>query len=243
MRFQGGTVIVTGAGSGIGFEIATRFAAEGATVIAADIDADAVPASAFGVPVDVTDEASMKAMIATTLEITGRIDVLCNNAAIGSSADTLACSPADWDHVFAVNVRGVFLGTRCVLPTMLGAGRGAIVNMASLAALVGSPGGAAYTASKGAVVAFTRQVAIQYAPNGIRCNSVSPGIIDTPWVARALALAEDEDAVRAELAARHPLGRIGSPAEVAAAVLYLASEDAAFVTGSNLVIDGGASVS
>ena len=141
--------------------------------------------------------------------------------------------------MFSVNVRGVFLGTKHALPHMLSAGRGSIVNTASIAGLVGLRDRSAYCASKGAVIAFTRQVALQYAGTGVRCNCVCPGTVDSPWVGRLLDEAEDPAVARAALTARQPVGRLGTPEEIAKAVLYLASDDASFVTGSAMVIDGG----
>lgn len=238
-RFESQTVLVTGAGSGIGFEMARLFQAEGATVFAADIDVRAVPDGTSPVVVDVTDADSVAGAVACALDQTGRLDVLCNNAGASSTSDPISCTLEDWEHTFAVNVRGVFLGTKYALPAMLDRGRGAIVNTASVAGLVGLKDRAAYCASKGAVVAFTRQVAIQYAGTGVRCNSICPGTVDSPWVSRLLAAADDPAQARAGLVARQPMGRLGDPAEIARAALYLASEDAEFITGTELVIDGG----
>jgi NAD(P)-dependent dehydrogenase (short-subunit alcohol dehydrogenase family) len=237
-RFEGRTVIVTGAASGIGWEAAARFLAEGATVVAGD-QALEVPPGAIGVRVDVSSPEEVEELISVALAATGRLDVMCNIAGIGSTADALDCTPEEWDRVFAVNAKGVFLGTKFALPAMLDQKRGVIVNMASVAALVGLRDRAAYCASKGAVVAFTKQVAMQYAARGVRCVSICPGTVDTPWVGRLLAEAPDPDSRRSELVGRQPLGRLGNPAEIAKAILYVASDDAAFMTGTELVIDGG----
>lgn len=238
-RFEGRTAVVTGAASGIGAAITAQLLAEGATVIAGDLALDTIPEGAVGVQVDVSDEGSVAALIETALERTGRLDVLCNNAGIGSTTDPATCTLEEWERVFAVNARGVFLGTRAALPQMLAQGSGSIVNTASVAGLVGLRDRAAYCASKGAVIAFTRQVALQYAGTGVRCNCVCPGTVDSPWVGRLLDQADDPAAARANLTARQPIGRLGTPDEIARAVVYLASDDAAFVTGSALVIDGG----
>jgi NAD(P)-dependent dehydrogenase (short-subunit alcohol dehydrogenase family) len=238
-RFVGRTAVVTGAGSGIGFEMARLLLEEGAVVVAGDLDPSTVPAGAVGVKVDVSQEADVEAMIRTALDQTGRLDVLLNNAGIGSTADPISCTVEDWDRVFSVNVRGVFLGTKHALPAMLEAGRGAIVNTASVAGMVGLPNRSSYCASKGAVIAFTRQVAVQYAGTGVRCNCVCPGTVDSPWVGRLMDETEDPAATRAALTARQPVGRLGQPVEIAKAALYLASDDADFVTGEALVIDGG----
>jgi len=240
---QGGTVgrtiVVTGAASGIGAAMVRAFLAEGATVYGADLDPSGVPDGAEALQIDVADAEQVRGMVARAVESTGRIDVLCNNAGIGSTADAESCSVEEWDQVFAVNARGVFLGTKFVLPHMLEQRAGAIVNTASVAGLVGLRDRAAYCASKGAVIAFTRQVALQYAGTGIRCNCICPGTVDSPWVEGLLREAGNPDAARAALVARQPLGRLGAPEEIAAAAVYLASDAAAFVTGSALVIDGG----
>lgn len=238
-RFHGRTVVVTGAGSGIGYEMARQFHDEGAYVYAADLTPGSVPPGTTAVRVDVTDADSVAAALAQAVDETGRLDVLCNNAGASSTTDPVSCTVEEWDHTFAVNTRGVFLGTKFALPTMLAQGGGAIVNTASAAGLVGLKDRAAYCASKGAVIAFTRQVAVQYAGTGVRCNAVCPGTVDSPWVARLLAAADDPDTARAGLVARQPMGRLGRPDEVARAALYLASDDAAFITGTELVIDGG----
>jgi len=238
-RFAGKVAIVTGAGSGIGYEIAAQLMAEGARVLACDVEPDGVPDGSLAHAVDVSDEHQVTGMASAALDAFGRVDILCNNAGIGSTTDVLGCSLEDWERVFSVNVRGVFLGTKAVLPTMLEQGSGAIVNTASVAGMVGFRDRAAYCASKGAVIALTKQVAVQYAASGVRCNCVCPGTIDSPWVGRLMDGTEDPAATRAALTARQPLGRLGQPSEVAKAVLYLASDDAAFMTGTELVIDGG----
>ena len=238
-RFQGRTAIVTGAASGIGWEIADRLRREGAFVVAADVEPDTVPDTCHAIKVDVSVAEDVQRMTTTAIHETGRIDVLCNNAGIGSTADPVSCSLDEWEAVFAVNARGVFLGTKYALPHMLSAGRGVIINTASIAGLVGLPDRAAYCAAKGAVVAFTKAVAIQYAAAGVRCNCVCPGTVDSPWIGRLLDAAPDADAARADLVARQPMGRLGRPAEVASAALFLASDEAEFVTGEAFAVDGG----
>lgn len=239
VRFEGRTVVVTGAASGIGFEMARLFHEEGAVVYASDLDPAGVPPGTVGVGGDVSDTSDMESLIGHAVGETGRLDVVCNNAGIGSTTDAVECSVEEWDHVFAVNARGVFLGTKFALPHMLKQQSGAIVNTASVAGLVGLRDRAAYCASKGAVIAFTRQVALQYAGTGVRCNCICPGTVDSPWVERLLSEAPDPAAARAALVARQPVGRLGSADEVARAALYLASDDAAFVTGTAFTIDGG----
>lgn len=239
MRFEGRTVIVTGGASGIGAAAARVFADEGAAVFAADLRPDGAPSGTTPVACDVSSPDDVDALVARALADTGRLDVMVNNAGIGSTADPLSCTPEEWDRVFAVNARGAFLGTRAALRPMLEAGRGAIVNTASVAGLVGLRDRTAYCASKGAVISLTKQVALQYAGSGVRCNCVCPGTVDSPWVGGLLAQADDPDAARAALVARQPMGRLGTPDEIAKAICYLASDDAAFVTGAAWVIDGG----
>lgn len=181
-RFDGRTVLVTGASSGIGYEMARQFLAEGAVVYGADLRAAAMPAGVTALAVDVTVEQSIEAAIATIIAGQGRLDVLCNNAGASSTTGPLECTAEEWDHVFAVNARGVFLGTKYALPHMLRQGSGAIVNTASAAGMVGLKDRTAYCASKGAVIALTKQVAIQYAGTGVRVNCLCPGTVDSPWV-------------------------------------------------------------
>ena len=238
-RFEGASVIVTGAASGIGFEMARQFLAEGAHVMAADLTTEGLPPGCSGFAADVSAPRDVEALVRAAISEMGPIDVLCNNAGIGSTADVLECSVDEWDRVFAVNVRGVFLGIKYTLPSMLEKGSGVIINTASAAGLIGLRDRAAYCASKGAVISLTKQVAVQYASKGIRCNCICPGTIDSPWVGRLLDQAANPAEARAALVARQPLGRLGDPAEVAAAALYLASPEAAFCTGTALVIDGG----
>ena len=230
------TVLVTGAGSGIGAAVVRRFLARGDRVVGGDLEPSGVPDGAEAVLLDVRDPTSVDAFVAAA---GGRVDVLCNNAGIGSTTDVLGSSLEEWQQVFAVNVYGTFLCTQQVLPGMLDHGAGVIVNTASVAGLVGLRDRAAYCASKGAVIALTRQVAVQYAGTGVRCSCVCPGTVDSPWVGRLLDEADDPVAARAALVARQPVGRLGTPDEVAAAIEYLASDDAAFATGSVLVLDGG----
>ena len=237
-RFDGETVFVTGAGSGIGEAVARAFHAEGAKVILADISTEraGAVASALGEDrasacgLDVRDEDAIRRALPSEL------DVLVNVAGIGSTTTAPETSLADWEDVFAVNVRGTFLTCKHAIPSMIGAGGGSIVNLASIAGVVGLPNRAAYCASKGAVIALTRALAVDHVSAGIRVNAVCPGTVDSPWVKRLVADAgESLEALRA----RQPMGRLGRPDEIAEAVLYLASDAAAFVTGTLLTIDGG----
>jgi meso-butanediol dehydrogenase / (S,S)-butanediol dehydrogenase / diacetyl reductase len=221
-RFAGKRVLVTGAGSGIGAAVARLLESEDAKVVAADI-------TGTDVPLDVRDETQVARVVRD-------VDVLVNVAGVGSTT-TAPETPLDvWEEVFAVNARGTFLCCKHAIPAMIARGGGSIVNIASVAAIVGLKKRAAYCASKGAVVSLTRALAVDHVGDGIRVNAVCPGTVDTPWVRR---LVEDAGESLDELTARQPLGRLGTPEEVADAVAYLASDAARFVTGSVLVIDGG----
>src|SRR3954462_6906547 len=235
-RFTGRRALVTGAGSGIGAAVAGRLAAEGAELLLADAAADRVRdvAKALGdavawVDLDVRDEDAVRAA-------TGDLDVLVNVAGVGSTTSAPDTPLAVWENVFAVNARGTFLCSKHAIPGMVQRGGGAIVNIASVAGLVGLPNRAAYCASKGAVIALTRAMAVDHVRQGVRVNAVCPGTVDSPWVRRLVEeVGESLDALRA----RQPMGRLGTTEEVAQAVLYLASDAAAFITGTGLVIDGG----
>jgi 2-keto-3-deoxy-L-fuconate dehydrogenase len=237
---------VTGAGSGIGRATAILLASRGYGVAAGDCDAEAAAATAAGlddglpVVVDVRDPESVDRAVARAVEWAVRIDLLVNAAGIVGVTRTVLETPLEvWEDVFAVNVRGVFLCSRAVLPGMIERGGGVIVNVASVTSLVALPDRAAYCASKGAVISLTRAMAIDHVRHGIRVNCVCPGSIDTPWVERLLAESDDPERTRAEIVARQPMARMGTAEEVAAAIAYLAGDDAAFATGSALVLDGG----
>ena len=249
MRLAGKNALITGGGSGIGRAMALAFVAEGAQVIVADMRGDDAEETVLQVvqaggnaaafQADVSRSADVQAMIAACLDRFPRIDVLCNNAGIGSTQSVVDTPEDLWEAVFAVNVRGMFLCSKYAIPHMIAAGGGVIVNTASVAGLVGIKNRAAYCASKGAVVSLTRAMAVDHVQQKIRCNCICPGTVDSPWVGRLLDAAPDPAAERAALVARQPMGRLGTPEEVARAAVYLASDDADFVTGSALVIDGG----
>jgi len=229
MSLEGKRVLVTGAGSGIGAAVARRFAADGAEVIVADLSPEAVAdeLGAEAVVLDVRDEEQVAPAMAD-------LDVLVNVAGIGSTTNAPETTLDVWENVFAVNARGTFLCCKHAIPGMAARGGGSIVNIASVAGLIGLRNRAAYCASKGAVISLTRALAIDHVAEGIRVNAVAPGTVDSPWVRRLVEdVGESLDALRA----RQPLGRLGTPEEIADAVAYLAAAE--FVTGSVLVIDGG----
>ena len=244
---------VTGAGSGIGEQIARIFAQQGAYVILADVRQDAAGrvageiqaagGNARAQQLDVAEELQVRAAIEQVAAREGRLDILVNNAGISHVGNILETSLEDWERVMRVNARGVFLCAREAVRQMLAQlpSGGVIINMSSVAATIGVDRRLPYSASKGAVLALTRSIAIDFVTQGIRCNAICPGTVHTPFVESYLArhFAGREDEMRQQLHARQPIGRMGRPDEIAHAALYLASDEAAFVTGSALVIDGG----
>ena len=233
--------VVTGGGSGIGLATCERLAADGFTVAALDLAPEAASAAAeLALPCDVTDEASVTGAMAAVAERLGPVDVLVSNAGITGSRAATVCHEtpvAEWDRVQAVNVRGPFLCSRAVLPSMLARGSGHIITIASVAGLIAFPGRCAYTASKGAALMLTRSIAVDYAAAGIRANAVCPGMVYTPMTSWRL----DQPDLLAEVERRIPAGRVASPAEIAEAVALLASGRLTYLTGHPLVIDGGMS--
>ena len=252
MRLREKVSIITGAGSGMGRVAAMRFAAEGSSVVVADRDGAAAAETvrqvraakgeASAVTVDVSVEAEAKAMVDLAVEKYGRLDVLYNNAGIMPEADhSVIDTPVEaWDQVMAVNVRGVYLACKYAIPRMVERHSGSIINVSSFVAILGcSVPQDAYTASKGAVLALTRSLAVQFAPHGVRTNAILPGPVETPLLMNWLL--KDEAAKQLRLA-RNPTGRFGKPDEVVALAVYLASDESAWTNGASLVIDGGISV-
>lgn len=248
-RLNGKVAIITGAASGIGAATAELFGREGAMVLVADrnaagaqamaqyISPDNERARALGV--DVNQEADVKMMVRTVLDTWGRIDILVNNAGIGSSMDLRSVTPEEFDRVLGVNLKGPLLCCKHALPAMLGSDGGAIINVTSISSTCGIPGQSTYAPSKAGLLQLTRQLAVEFADRHIRVNAVSPGTIATPLLGTPV---DDLDHLTPEYAwllARHPIGRFGQPIEVATAILFLASDEASFITGANLAVDGG----
>jgi len=250
-RLDGKVALVTGAGSGIGEQIARLYARQGAAVVVGDRDetggrrvADAI-ADAGGraryQPLDVTDVASVCAAVASCVACEGGLQVLVNNAGIGYVGDVLETDESEYEKLMAVNVRGVFLCSQAAIAHMVEHGGGAVVNIASVAGFVGVSRRFAYGTSKGAVIAMTKSMAVDLVERGVRVNCICPGTIETPFVEGYLARfhQDNKEETRAGLHARQPMGRMGRPEEIAFMALYLASNEAAFATGAEFVLDGG----
>jgi NAD(P)-dependent dehydrogenase (short-subunit alcohol dehydrogenase family) len=247
-RLEGRVALVTGAASGIGFATALRFAHEGATVVGFDLNEapsgawkqveEAAPAADFH-RVDVRDADAQDAGVADTLQKHGAVDILVTAAGIANGGPVHLISAEDWQHVQDVNLKGTFLSAKAVLPSMLEHKRGAIVTIASVEGLEGAEGGSTYNASKGGVILLTKNMAMDYGRMGIRVNCVCPGFIDTPLFRQVVGNDAFPAEIRERIQSQHKLGRFGRPEEIAGAALFLASDDASFVTGVALPVDGG----
>ncbi|MGW4565439.1 SDR family NAD(P)-dependent oxidoreductase [Streptomyces sp. NPDC004561] len=244
--FRGKVAVVTGGASGIGRRTAIEFARQAATVVVADIDerggADLVTAlradghDALFVRTDLTSEPDCENLVATATKTFGHVDVLVNNAGIEISTPVHEMPVHEWDRLVDTNLKSMFLCSKHALREMIPASRGAIVNVCSVSGLVAWPGIAAYNATKGGVMMLTKSLAVDYAPYGIRANCVCPSIIDTPMTDSSIG---HDASVKEEKAKLNPLGRLGTPEDVANAILFLASDRSSFITGAALTVDGG----
>ena len=245
MRLEGKVALISGGARGMGAAEARLFAAEGAKVVLGDVlheegqQVEAEIAEAGGevvfIPLDVTSESDWRNAVDTAVQRFGKLDILVNNAGIFNRAFIHEQTEEDWDRVMDINGKGVFLGTKAAIPAMREAGGGSIVNISSVAGLIGSMASTSYNASKGAVRLLTKSTAVQYAKEGIRCNSVHPGPIETPMLDLVYTSPEAREQRRDAI----PMGRLGNMDDVAKGVLFLASDEASYMTGSELVIDGG----
>jgi len=242
MRLSGKVGIITGGGSGIGKAIAMAFVREGAKVVIAGRDskrldraATEIGADCLAVSADVSNVANVENLVSATINRFKKINILVNNAAVLLPGTAESISEESFDQTFAINVKGLWLLSRAVLPYMRAAGGGSIVNIASVLSMVGARNRVAYSASKGAVMAMTKAMALDHAAENIRVNCIAPGIVETEMVAR---FSTDENA-RKQRVAMHPMGRFGQPQEVASAAVFLASDESGWTTGSVVTIDGG----
>jgi len=238
--------IVTGAGSGIGRAIAIRLAGEGARVVISDVDEEAAKKVASEIDLeplvrktDVTDSSQVEALVGTAVEEWGGLDIMVNNAGIGVAGTTTNTSEEDYERVMDVCLRGTFLGMKHAIPAISDSGGGSVINMSSVAALVGIVDRAVYSAAKGAILAITRAAAIDHVEEGVRVNCIAPGTVDTPWIGRITAGYDDPEEARQNMQARQPHGRFVTPEEIAAMAAYLASDEAASVIGACMIVDGG----
>ncbi len=245
-RLAGKRTIVTGAGNGIGRAIALRLASEGARVVLADVNeedargvADEIGDGTLVQKADVTQDGDVEALVGRAVSEWGGLDVMVNNAGVGVAGTAVTTTEEEYDRVMDVCVRGTFLGMKHAIPAIKDAGGGSVINMSSVAALVGLVDRAVYSAAKGAIYSMTRASAIDHVGEGVRVNCIAPGTVDTPWVQRITSDYDDPEEARANMRARQPHGRLVTPEEIAAMAAYLAADESASVIGACMVVDGG----
>lgn len=247
-RLEGRVALVTGAATGIGASVAERLASEGAAVTAGVVDEGqqmqvaSANTACDSLVLDVRSEADWERAVAYVEDAHGGLDILVNNAGIHRPGAALGTTAELWEEVMAVNLWGTFLGCRTAIPAMRRRGGGAIVNLSSINAITGVPGAIAYNVSKGGILTLTQALAMEHVNDGIRVNCVCPGPVETPIVSTILGRSPDPEAAREAMAARQPMGRIAAPEEIAAVIAFLASDDASFMTGLAVPVDGGRSV-
>ncbi len=245
-RLGGKRAIVTGAGSGIGRAIAIRLASEGARVILADLDEEAAEEVAEEIDgetlvhrADVTKTADVETLVARAVSEWGGLDVMVNNAGVGVAANIVDATEEDYERMMDVCVRGTFLGMKHAVPAIRDSGGGSVINMSSVAALIGISNRAIYCAAKGAILSMTRAAAVDHVGDGVRVNCIAPGTVETPWIERITSGYDDPEEARKTMQARQPHGRFVQPEEIAAMAAYLASDESASVIGACMIVDGG----
>ncbi|MCA1728805.1 MAG: SDR family oxidoreductase [Actinobacteria bacterium] len=245
-RLEDKRAVVTGASAGIGRAIALRLGAEGARVAIADLDEEGARKVAAELEGDsivrqtnVTKPDEVEALVRCVVEEWGGLDVMVNNAGVGVASTTPETTEKDWDMVLDVCLKGTFFGMKYAIPAIKDSGGGSVINMSSIAALVGITDRAAYSAAKGGILSLTRAAAIDHVEEGVRVNCIAPGTVDTPWVGRITAGYDDPEEARAQMQARQPHGRLVSPEEIAAMAAYLSSDEAGSIVGAVMVVDGG----
>jgi NAD(P)-dependent dehydrogenase (short-subunit alcohol dehydrogenase family) len=245
-RLEGKRAVVTGAGAGIGRSIALRLASEGARVALADVDEEAARKVASEIDgetlvrrTDVTRAEEVEELVASAVEAWGGLDVMVNNAGVGVAATVVDTTEQDYERVMDVCVRGTLLGMKYAIPAIRDAGGGSVINMSSVAALVGITDRAVYSAAKGAILSMTRAAAIDHVGEGVRVNCIAPGTVDTPWIGRITSGYDDPEEARAKMQARQPHSRFVTPEEIAAMAAFLASDEAASCIGACMIVDGG----
>ncbi len=245
-RLAGKRAIVTGAANGIGRAIALRLASEGTRVVIADVDEDDAQGVAGEIDgetlvhkADVTRDGDVEALVGRAVSEWGGLDVMVNNAGVGVAGTAITTTEEEYERVMDVCVRGTFLGMKHAIPAIKDAGGGSVINMSSVAALVGLVDRAVYSAAKGAIYSMTRASAIDHVGEGVRVNCIAPGTVDTPWVARITSGYDDPEEARANMRARQPHGRLVTPEEIAAMAAYLAADESASVIGACMIVDGG----